>query len=143
MIFRRHFDFPSIRVAFFITFCTVKIGINFASFFRRLFLDWSVMPGAIRTCFLCRQSKRGPQSLYMTIDCFEQERRIRNGYLKRHKIEIIVSLIGRQIHRHCYRSILQRQSLARVRSISHPQKYGRRVKHNSSQPQSNSMVMID
>ncbi len=101
------------------------------------------MPGTIRTCFLCDQSKCGPQSVYMTIDCSEQECRIRDGYLKRHKIEIIGPLTGRQVHRLCYRSILQRQSLARVRSISHPRKYGRRAKHNRLQLQPNSMIMID
>jgi hypothetical protein len=53
------------------------------------------MPDATRTCFLCGQSERGPQSIYMTIDCLEQERCIRDGYLKRHKLEIVGSLIDK------------------------------------------------
>ncbi len=101
------------------------------------------MPGRIRTCFLCGQSKRGPQSMYTTIDFSEQERRIKDGYLKRHKVEITGPLIGKEVHRSCYRSIIQRQSLARVRSISHPRKYGRHAKRNRLQPQSNSTIMID
>ncbi len=101
------------------------------------------MPGRIRTCFLCGQSKRDPQSMYKTINISEQERQIKDEYLKRHKIEIIGSLIGKEVHRSCYRSIIQRQSLARVRSISHPRKYGRHAKRNRLQPQSNSTIMID
>jgi hypothetical protein len=101
------------------------------------------MPGAIRTCFLCGQSERGSQSIYMTIDCLEQERRIQDGHLKRHKVEIVGSLIDKQVDRCCYRSILKRQPLANVRSVSHPRKYVSRVKRNKLQLKTKSMAVID
>ena len=101
------------------------------------------MPGAVRTCFLCGRSERGAQSMYMTIDCFEQERRIRDAYFKRHKIQITGSLIDKEVHRQCYRSILQRQPLATVQSRSHPRKYSARVQQNRSRSKSSTTVMID
>lgn len=101
------------------------------------------MPGAIRTCFLCGQSERGCQSIFMTIDCLEQERRIQEGYLKRHKIELVNSLINKQVHRRCYRSLLRRQPLASVRSVSHPRKYASRRNHNQLKPETTSMTVIN
>jgi hypothetical protein len=75
----------------------------------------------------------------MTIDCAEQERRIRDGFFRRHKQEIIAPVIGKQVHRICYRPIIQRQSLAVTRSISHPRKYFRRLTDKKSQSQDSNL----
>ena len=102
------------------------------------------MPGVIRRCVLCAQLKRAPFSLYMTIDCAEQERRIQEGYRKRHKLDIMGSLINKQVHRSCYRSIIQRQTPATSRSDSHPRKNisHRRRQQSSQQASSTEVVEI-
>jgi len=89
------------------------------------------MPGEIRRCFICDRTVRGAKSLYMIIDCLEQERRIKNGYLKRYKREIRGSILNKQIHRVCYRSIIRNEPLAVVRSTTNPQKYYRSSNQNT------------
>ena len=112
-------------------------------FVFRFFCEVVVMPGAIRTCFLCGRSDRSSLSLYMKIDCLEQERRIQEGYRERHKINLIDSLIDKRVHRSCYRSIIRRQPLARCRSVSHPYKYAPRSTHQISRTQSHSITLIN
>lgn len=97
----------------------------------------------MRICFLCNGSKRVAQKEFMTIKEHEQQRRIQNGYVKRHKIEITSSLIGKDVHRKCFRSILRREPLARIRSKPHPRKCSSLAKQKRHQSQSNPMVMID
>lgn len=109
----------------------------------RFFDEEVIMPGAIRTCFLCGRSNRSSFSSYMKIDCLEQERRIQEGYRQRYKINLDDSLIDKQVHRLCYRSIIQRQPPARFRSVSHPYKYARCSRHRLSQTQSHSVTLID
>jgi hypothetical protein len=87
-----------------------------------------------RQCFLCGRSSRVAKSLLMIIDCAEQERRIRNGFLRRYEREISGPVLGTTVHRICYGSIIRSEPLASTRSRSNPQKYSRRRK--AKQPQS-------
>ena len=57
------------------------------------------MPGEIRQYLFCGSAQREIQYLYMTIDCDEQERTIKHGYLKRWEKEIIDFIIIEQVHR--------------------------------------------
>ena len=74
------------------------------------------MPGEIKNCLLCGCSKRESQSLYKTINSVEQENRIRDGYSKRYKQELNETLMNKQVHRTCYRSIIRTQPLAATRA---------------------------
>ena len=93
------------------------------------------MPVQNRQCFLCGRFNRGSRSLLMTIDHPEQESRIRSGYVRRHKREIVGAVMGAVVHRTCYRSLVQREPLAVTRSKSYPGKYldGRKKKQSQSQ----------
>lgn len=108
-------------------------------------LDFSCLGCSImgHDCFLCGRSARESRSLYMIIDCDEQEHRVRNGYSKRYEVDIAGSLIGKEVHRKCYRSIIHTQQLARYRSTSNPRKYRRRAKKNSSQSKPMDTVDVD
>lgn len=121
--------------------CSLIFKIVFGLFL----LDFSCLGCSImgHDCFLCGRSARESRSLYMTIDCDEQERRIRNGYLKRYGVGIAGSLIEKEVHRKCYRSIIHTQQLARYRSTSNPRKYSRRSKKTSSLSKSTDMVDAD
>ena len=103
------------------------------------------MPGETRQCFLCGRFNRAVRSLLMTIDCAEQERRIRSGYLRRHKREIIGPVMSMVVHRNCYRSIVQREPLAMTRSNSNPRKYSchRKNKHSQSRDSNPSTCSSD
>ena len=81
------------------------------------------MPEQSRRCFLCARSSRIAKSRLMTIDCLEQERRIRSGYSRRHNREIVGPVLGMSAHRDCYRSIIRTETLALTRSNSNPRKY--------------------
>ena len=81
-----------------------RIGLIFFLFLRFLSLGLIEMTGAIRSCFLCVESKHSARSKHITIGLPEQQRRLRNAYVKRHKIEITGSLIGKEMRRKCFRS---------------------------------------
>ena len=87
-----------------------------------------VMPGQSRRCILCGRWDRCAQSLFMTIECAEQQRRIRGGYRRKYSREIGECPIGAQMHRSCYRTIIKQQPLAVIRSKSDPGKYTRSSK---------------
>ena len=78
-------------------------------------------------CFLCGRWTRGVANrLCMVIKIDEQERRIKQGYQRRWKREMVGSILGERIHRICYRSIIQREPLAVTRASSVPQKRKRK-----------------
>ena len=91
------------------------------------------MPTEIKNCVLCGRSTRGAaKRLCMVIKIDEQERRIKQGYERRWKKEIAVSIMGERVHRICYRSIIQHEPLAAARASSMPHKTNRKSEREQS-----------
>lgn len=65
------------------------------------------MGGSTHHCIVCDRRQRVSRSLFMTIECRNQERLIKEGLFKRHRHPIDDDLIGKQVHRTCYKRIIR------------------------------------
>jgi hypothetical protein len=97
------------------------------------------MPSPTILCVICGTKDRYARSKYTKICTIEQANKIREGYRRRRKPELNFSLLNRQVHVTCYKSLVY--DLEKVSNIT---KTGRpRLVKNYSQSSNINPVLTD